>query len=118
MTRARTRNVFVACVGLLAFLGMLARLWTLGSMVSLGELSWLQMVPTGIGAVLLLIASTMLLFRKPEHGWTFAVAGIALLLGMSWLHETLSPWHWFAVVAAAVGAVMGFRKERGDEAAD
>jgi hypothetical protein len=114
----RSRNLLVACVGLLACVGMLISLSTLWSMVSMGELALLRIVPTALGALLLLIASIVLLFRKPEHGWMFAIATIALLLGMSWLHEGLSVWHWFAVVAAAAGAVIGFRKERGDEAAD
>lgn len=118
MTATRSRNVLVACIGLLAFLGLLFPLSTLLSMVSTGEVSLLRVVPTVLGALLLLIASLVLLFRKPEHGWTFAVATIALLLGMSWLHATSSPWHWLAIAAAAAGAIIGFRKERGDEAVD
>jgi hypothetical protein len=114
----RSRNVLVACVGVLAFLGMLMSLAGLWSMVSLGELAFLRVLPTALGTLLLLIASILLWLRRPEHGWIFAVAAIALLLGMSWLHEAWSLWHWFAVLAAAAGAFIGFRKERGDEAAD
>ncbi|ULU25999.1 hypothetical protein [Dyella terrae] len=108
----------MACIGLLAFLGMLFPLSVLLPMVSSGELSWLRLVPTLAGVLLLLVASTLLLFRRPEHGWTFAITAIALLLGMSWLHAALSFWHWLAIAAAAAGAIIGFRKERGDEAAD
>ncbi|PXV52887.1 hypothetical protein SAMN04487785_106211 [Dyella jiangningensis] len=118
MSGTRTRNVLVAVIGLLAVVGMLFPLSTLLAMVPTGEVAVLRVVPTVLGTLLLLIASLVLLFRKPEHGWTFAVATIALLVGMAWLHATLSPWHGFAVVAAAAGAVIGFRKERGDEAAE
>ncbi len=118
MTGARSRNVLVACAGTLAFLGMLVPLATLLPMVQHGELPWLRLMPTLAGMLMLGLDSVALLFRRPEHGWVFAVAAIVLLLGMWWLHETSSPWQWFAVIAAAVGAGHGFRKERGGEAAE
>lgn len=118
MTAARTRNLFVACLGLLAVLGMLVPLSTLLPMVQHGELPWLRLFPTLIGMLLLLLDSVALLIRRPEHGWVFAVAAISLLLGMWWLRESASAWQWFAVIACAIGAGHGFRKERGGEAAD
>ncbi|WP_157956548.1 hypothetical protein [Dyella sp. C11] len=118
MTAARTRNVFVACLGLLAVLAMVVPLSTLLPMVKNGELPWLRLFPLLIGMLLLFLDSVALLFRRPEHGWVFALAAIFLLLGMWWLRESSSVWPWFAVIASATGAVYGFRKERGDEAVD
>jgi hypothetical protein len=110
--------VFVACLGLLAVLGMVIPLSTLLPMVKDGELPWLRLFPLLIGMLLLFLDSVALLFRRPEHGWVFAVAAIFLMLGMWWLRESASPWAWLAVLASATGAGHGFRKERGDQAAE
>lgn len=118
VTGTRARNVLVACIGLLAFIGMLFAFpdvlqgWRSG-------VAWPKAAPIALGALLLLIASVSLLLRRPEHGWIYAVAAISLLLGLFWLPSLRqSPWPWLAVLAACAGAIIGFRTGRGDQAAD
>lgn len=117
--RTRARNVLVACLGLLAFAGMSIEFPALMHAMQSGGVAGAKAVPIMLGALLLLIDSASLLLRRPEHGWLFAIAAIALLLGLFWLPSLrLSPWPWFTVAVASAGAVIGFRKGRGDEAAD
>lgn len=119
MTATRSRNVLIACVGLLAFLGLLFRFPGLLELVRNGELAWPRAVATVLGALLLLAACIGLLLRVPERGWTFAVAAIALLLGVFWLPTLMSSvWQWAAIAVACVGAIIGFRQGRGDSATD
>lgn len=109
----------MACIGLLAFVGMLFLFPGLLQAVRSGVVAWPKVTPTVLGTLLMLIGSIGLLLRRPEGGWTYAVATIALLLGLFWLPSLrLSPWPWLAVLAASAGAIIGFRKGRGDEAAD
>jgi hypothetical protein len=119
MTGTRSRNVFVACIGLLAVVGMFFLFPGLLQMVQAGDIAWHKALPTVLGVLLLLIGSVGLLLRHPERGWTYAVAAIALLLGLfwlPWLRQSL--WPWLAVLAACAGAIIGFRMGRGDEAVD
>ena len=119
MTGTRARNILVAGIGLLALVGMLPEFSGVLQRVQSGLVALYQAVPVALGAVLLLIASVGLLFRRPEQGWSHAVAAIALLLSLFWLPSLrLSLWPWLAVVAASAGAIIGFRKGRGDQAAD
>lgn len=118
VTGTRARNVLVACIGLLAFAGMLFEFSDVLQAVRAG-VAWPKAAPTALGALLLLIGSVGLLLRRPEHGWIYAVAAITLLLGLFWLPSLRqSLWPWLAVVAACAGAIIGFRTGRGDEAAD
>jgi hypothetical protein len=118
VTGTRARNVLVACIGLLAFVGMLFEFPDVLQGVRAG-IAWPKAAPTALGALLLLIASVGLLLRRPEHGWIYAVAAITLLLGLFWLPSLRqSLWPWLAVLAASAGAIIGFRTGRGDQAAD
>lgn len=118
VTGTRARNVLVACIGLVAFVGMLSAFPDVLQGVRAG-VAWPKAVPLALGALLLSIGSVGLLLRRPEHGWIHAIAAIALLLGLFWLPSLRqSLWPWLAVVAASAGAIIGFRTGRGDEAAD
>lgn len=119
MSATQSRDVFVACMGLVALVGMLFGAPVLLHMVQVGEVALLKAVPTVLGALLLLIGSLGLLMRRRVRGWCYAVAAIALLLGLFWLPPLLlSFWPWLAVLVACAGAIIGFRKGRGDEAAN
>jgi len=119
MKALRTRNLVVACFGIVAFLGLMLCFPVLLQRVQIGEASVLHAAPVVVGALLLLTASICLLMRWAAYGWLFAIAAIELLLGLFWLPWLrLSPWPWLAVLAASAGAIIGFRKGRGDEAAD
>ncbi|KLD65062.1 hypothetical protein Y882_04845 [Dyella japonica DSM 16301] len=108
----------MACIGLLAFAGMLLVFPDVLQGVRAG-IAWPKAAPMVLGALLLLIASVGLLLRRPEHGWIYAVAAITLLLGLFWLPSLRqSLWPWLAVLAACAGAIIGFRTGRGDRAAD
>ncbi|WP_430392152.1 hypothetical protein [Dyella sp. 20L07] len=107
-------NTPIACVGLAAYVGMLFRFPLLVHMVQNGELSLLQAAPTVIGALLLLVGCLGLLLRRPPRGWLFAIATVALLIGLLWLPNLVfSFWLWMAVLAALAGALVGFRATRG-----
>ncbi|HET6553771.1 MAG TPA: hypothetical protein VFG49_09560 [Dyella sp.] len=111
-------NAPVACLGLAAFVGMLFRFPVLLRLMEEGAVSLLRAAPTVIGALLLLVASLGLLLRRPARGRLFAVSAAALLLGLWWLPTLVfSFWLWMAVLAALIGAVMGFGTARGRPAA-
>ena len=106
-------NAPVACAGLAAYVGMLFRFPLLVQMVQAGEIAMLGAVPTVLGALLLLVACFGMLLKRPARGWLFALAAIALLIGLIWLPTLVfSFWLWLAVVVAVTGAAIGFRSRR------
>lgn len=118
MAGTRSWNAPVACVGLVAFVGMLFRFPVLLHMLENGEIAVLKALPTIMGALLLLVASLGLLLRRPARGAIFAIAAVALVVGLWWLPTLVfSVWLWLAVVAALAGAFIGFHGRRGTPAA-
>lgn len=118
MIRTSPWNAWVACVGLAAYVGMLFRFPVLVQMVQQGEVSLVKAAPTVLGALMLLVASLGLLLRRPAREVLFAASAVLLLIGL-WGLPTLvfSFWLWLAVLAAIVGAVLGFIRRRGTPAA-
>ncbi|MFC4525743.1 hypothetical protein ISN76_00685 [Dyella halodurans] len=113
MAATSSWNAPVACAGLAAYVGMLFRFPLLVQMVQAGEIALLSAVPTVLGALLLLVACFGLLLRRPIRGWLFAIAAVALLVGLIWLPSLVfSFWLWLAVVVAVAGTVIGFRSRR------